>query len=132
MPVLLAGAYKPALQKGPLQVLHNCTLVSKYQVHTSVYSVYSNSGSTHPHPTLLYATTPEHEKRLWKVEEIKATVEEAVFLRAKHVVSENARTVEAAVALKAGDYQTVGGLMLDSHRSLSEVGYLVCTTFILF
>ena len=55
------------------------------------------------------------------MEEIKGTVEEAVFLRARHVVSENARTVDAARALKAGDYETVGGLMLDSHRSLSKV-----------
>lgn len=55
------------------------------------------------------------------MEEIKGAVEEAVFLRARHVVSENARTVAAARALKAGEYRTVGSLMLDSHRSLSEV-----------
>ncbi|CAM9994312.1 unnamed protein product, partial [Laminaria digitata] len=68
----------------------------------------------HSQVELLRDATPE------QVEEIKGTVEEAVFLRARHVVSENARTVDAARALKAGDYRTVGDLMLDSHRSLSE------------
>eukprot|EP00904_Undaria_pinnatifida_P000059 jgi/Undpi1/10053/HiC_scaffold_28.g12507.m1 len=69
---------------------------------------------SHPQVELLRDATPE------QVEEIKGAVEEAVFLRARHVVSENARTVAAARALKAGDYRTVGSLMLDSHRSLSE------------
>lgn len=48
-------------------------------------------------------------------------MEDAVFRRARHVVSENARTVAAAQALKDGDYHAVGGFMQDSHRSLREV-----------
>lgn len=52
---------------------------------------------------------------------MKGSVEDAVFRRARHVVSENARTTAAAEALRDGDYQTVGGFMLDSHRSLREV-----------
>ena len=50
-------------------------------------------------------------------------MEDAVFRRARHVVSENARTVAAAQALKEGDFAAVGGYMLDSHRSLREVWY---------
>jgi galactokinase len=40
--------------------------------------------------------------------------------RARHVVSENARTVAAADALAAGDAATLGRLMDDSHRSLRD------------
>lgn len=55
------------------------------------------------------------------MEEIKGEVEDAVFRRARHVVSENARTVAAAKALVDGDYRAVGGFMVDSHRSLRDV-----------
>jgi galactokinase len=40
--------------------------------------------------------------------------------RARHVVSENARTVEAAAAIRRGDWETVGRLMYASHASLRD------------
>jgi galactokinase len=40
--------------------------------------------------------------------------------RARHVVTENARTRAAADALAAGDWRTAGGLMYESHRSLRD------------
>ncbi|HYO23934.1 MAG TPA: galactokinase [Lacipirellulaceae bacterium] len=41
-----------------------------------------------------------------------------LFRRARHVVSENERTIQAAEALQAGDWATVGELMYASHDSL--------------
>jgi galactokinase len=43
-----------------------------------------------------------------------------VLRRARHVVTENARTVEAAERLSAGDLQRFGVLMNESHRSLRD------------
>jgi galactokinase len=40
--------------------------------------------------------------------------------RAQHVVTENARTLAAAVALEGGDLRTVGALMNESHASLRD------------
>jgi len=40
--------------------------------------------------------------------------------RARHVVSENARTLAAADALRTADLNALGGLMADSHRSLRD------------
>src|SRR5207302_9489320 len=40
------------------------------------------------------------------------------YRRARHVVTENARTVAAADALRRGDWETVGRLMYASHDSL--------------
>jgi galactokinase len=40
--------------------------------------------------------------------------------RARHVVSENARVLAAADALKAGDLETVGRLLSESHASLRD------------
>jgi galactokinase len=46
--------------------------------------------------------------------------------RARHVVTENARTLEAARALEAGALQTAGSLLYDSHRSLRDDYQVSC------
>lgn len=43
---------------------------------------------------------------------------EILLRRARHVVSENARTLAAAMALGQGDFSKVGALFVQSHRSL--------------
>ena len=48
------------------------------------------------------------------------TLDEVTRRRARHVVTENARTLAAADALAAGDVQRVGTLMDQSHRSLRD------------
>jgi galactokinase len=42
------------------------------------------------------------------------------YLRAKHVISENLRTVAFEQALEKGDLKQVGALMAEAHRSYSE------------
>jgi galactokinase len=48
------------------------------------------------------------------------TLDEVTRRRARHVVTENARVLDAAEALGAGDAQRVGQLMAESHRSLRD------------
>lgn len=43
-----------------------------------------------------------------------------VAKRARHVISENARTLAAADALAAGDLQRMGRLMAESHASMRD------------
>ncbi len=45
---------------------------------------------------------------------------ETIFRRAHHVVSENDRVLQVAMALYTEDIQTVGALMVDAHRSLRD------------
>lgn len=60
-------------------------------------------------------------------------LDELAYKRAKHVISENNRVLEAVEALKAGDMQKLGVLMADSHDSMRddfeitipEIDYLV-------
>lgn len=47
-------------------------------------------------------------------------LDEVVWRRAFHVVTENARTLEAAAAMRAGDPGELGRLMKASHRSLRD------------
>ena len=52
---------------------------------------------------------------------VRDSMDEVVYRRGRHVVSENERCVAAAEALKLSDYVTFGQLMTASHRSLRLV-----------
>lgn len=47
-------------------------------------------------------------------------LEEVALRRGRHVVGENARTLEAARAMRSGDARRLGELMDESHRSLRD------------
>ncbi len=49
-----------------------------------------------------------------------AGMPEQTYHRCRHVVTENARTLTAAQALRSGDMAVFGRLMVDSHRSLRD------------
>lgn len=49
-----------------------------------------------------------------------AGLDGVLLQRARHVVSENERTVKTADALEKGDWETVGKLMNDSHTSMRD------------
>ena len=51
----------------------------------------------------------------------KSRMDEAVYRRARHVISENQRCLDAAAALKSADYVTFGQLMTASHHSLRSL-----------
>ena len=51
---------------------------------------------------------------------LSAIVDGTTFRRARHVVTENERTVEASAALATGDVIRFGALMEASHRSLRD------------
>ncbi len=51
---------------------------------------------------------------------VEKQVEPPVFRRARHVITENERTLQAARAIQAGDWPAVGQLMYASHASLRD------------
>lgn len=64
-------------------------------------------------PSLRHAT-------LEAVEAAKDALDSEVYRRARHIVTENARTVAAAAALSNGELSRFGALMYQSHRSLRD------------
>jgi len=50
----------------------------------------------------------------------RAKLPEAILRRARHVITENARVLEARAALERGDLPAFGTLMYESHRSLRD------------
>jgi galactokinase len=57
---------------------------------------------------------------LSQLESQRGQLDAVEFRRARHVISEIERTVEAAAALKAGDWPRVGRLLYASHGSLRD------------
>ena len=55
-----------------------------------------------------------------RVEAARADLGDVLFRRARHVVTENARVLEAADALEGGNPRALGPLMAASHRSLRD------------
>lgn len=54
------------------------------------------------------------------LEAAKAKIDPVVYRRARHVITENKRTVEAAKNIRAGQWERVGKLMYASHASLRD------------
>jgi galactokinase len=50
----------------------------------------------------------------------KAVMSEVVYRRARHVITENSRTLDAAEALRHGDLTTLSQLMMQSHHSMRD------------
>jgi galactokinase len=62
-----------------------------------------------------------------QLEEVKDKLSELVYQRAKHVISENNRVLEAFKAMKNNDSETLGQLMNESHESL-RYDFEVCNS----
>ena len=79
------------------------------------------------------------EANLSMLQKFKNELPYSVSLRCHHVITENIRTLEAAKAMKKQEWNTLGQLMLASHRSLQdhyhvsspELDYLVHTAMTL-
>src|SRR5699024_3881513 len=50
----------------------------------------------------------------------KSELDDVVYRRARHIISENARTLNAADAMNRGDWPQMGRLMIESHISLRD------------
>ena len=54
------------------------------------------------------------------IDTLKAEIPEEDYLCAKYVVEERDRVLRVSDALSGGDYATVGLMMYETHRGLSE------------
>jgi galactokinase len=61
------------------------------------------------------------------LEEFRNELPPKVFSRCRHVISENARVLDAASALERGDLEEIRTLMQESHRSLQHDFEVTCT-----
>ena len=79
------------------------------------------------------------ESTMDQLEAVRAEVPHEVYLRCKHVITENARVREASEAMRAGDAERLGRAMVGSHvsqrddfqDSVPEIDFLVDTALTL-
>jgi len=73
---------------------------------------------------ILHQMNPEihalRDASLQDLEKAKAQMRENVYLRCRHIITENARTVAAAAALDAGNLKEMGRLMAEAHVSYRD------------
>jgi galactokinase len=69
---------------------------------------------------LALGATALRDVSVHQLEQARNRLDDVHYRRARHVVTENARTVEAAEAIRRGDWPTVGRLMVESHASLRD------------
>ncbi len=55
-----------------------------------------------------------------ELDEVRETMRDQLYRRARHVLTENVRTIEACKAMKKGNAETLGALMNASHASLRD------------
>jgi galactokinase len=60
------------------------------------------------------------EATLGELEEIKRDMNDVVYRRARHVISENQRVMDAVLALEKDDFVRLGELIFQSHESLRD------------
>ena len=63
---------------------------------------------------------------LTTLEGLRSALPEVIYRRCRHVVSENARVLDAALALEQRDLKRCGGLIYESHRSLRDDFQVSC------
>ncbi|XP_069578568.1 galactokinase isoform X1 [Brachyistius frenatus] len=61
-----------------------------------------------------------------ELDEARGRLDEATYRRARHVIAEIQRTLQAAEALKRGAYREFGKLMVESHNSLRDLYEVSC------
>jgi len=61
-----------------------------------------------------------------QLQQHRTSLADVTYKRALHVVTENARTVQSADALRRGDLARFGRLMAESHRSLRDLYEVSC------
>uniref|UniRef100_UPI0037E8EC68 galactokinase isoform X1 n=1 Tax=Semicossyphus pulcher TaxID=241346 RepID=UPI0037E8EC68 len=66
------------------------------------------------------------EATMKNLEEVKDRLNDVTYRRARHVIEEIERTVQAAEALKRGAYKEFGKLMVESHNSLRDLYEVSC------
>jgi galactokinase len=80
----------------------------------------SSSRPTSPAAERHYGVAALRDLSIAQLEAGKGGLDEVSYRRARHVVTENARTEAAAAALKNGDLRQLGKLMAGSHASMRD------------
>ncbi|AFT72895.1 galactokinase [Alteromonas macleodii] len=117
---MLLDCQSLAIEHSPLPDSHQIVIINSNVKRGLVDSEYNLRRQQCEQGASLLGVSSLREATMEMLEGAKAHMPEVVNRRAKHIVTENARTLAASQALKAGDIETVSEAMAQSHISMRD------------
>ena len=117
---MLLDCQSLAIEHSPLPDSHQIVIINSNVKRGLVDSEYNLRRQQCEQGASLLGVSSLREATMEMLEGAKAHMPEVVYRRAKHIVTENARTLAASQALKAGDIETVSEAMAQSHVSMRD------------
>lgn len=108
------------IQHSPLPDSHQIVIINSNVKRGLVDSEYNLRREQCEEGAAILGVSSLREANMTMLEEAKSRMSDVVYRRAKHIITENQRTLEASEALKVGDIQTVSTAMAQSHVSMRD------------
>ncbi|MEC8419438.1 MAG: galactokinase [Pseudomonadota bacterium] len=108
------------IQHSPLPDSHQIVIINSNVKRGLVDSEYNLRREQCEESAAILGVSSLREANMTMLEEAKSRMSDVVYRRAKHIITENQRTLEASEALKMGDIQTVSTAMAQSHVSMRD------------
>ena len=108
------------IQHSPLPDSHQIVIINSNVKRGLVDSEYNLRREQCEEGAAILGVSSLREANMTMLEEAKSRMSDVVYRRAKHIITENQRTLEASEALKMGDIQTVSTAMAQSHVSMRD------------
>lgn len=104
----------------PLPASHQIVIINSNVKRGLVDSEYNLRREQCEQGASLLGVSSLREASIDMLEKAKPHMPDVVYRRAKHIITENARTLSASTALKNGDIVTVSEAMAASHASMRD------------
>jgi galactokinase len=108
------------IQHSPLPDSHQIVIINSNVKRGLVDSEYNLRREQCEQGAAILGVSSLREANMTMLEEAKPRMSDVVYRRAKHIITENQRTLEASEALKVGDIKTVSTAMAQSHVSMRD------------
>lgn len=117
---MLLDCQSLSIEHSPLPDSHQIVIINSNVKRGLVDSEYNLRRQQCEQGASLMGVTSLREATMDLLETTKPHMPEVVYRRAKHIITENARTLTASEALKSGDIATVSEAMAQSHVSMRD------------
>lgn len=108
------------IEHSPLPSTHQIVIINSNVKRGLVDSEYNLRREQCEESASILGVSSLRGATLEQLENTKSEMSDVVYRRARHIITENARTLTAAQALKEGDIATVSQAMAESHVSMRD------------
>jgi len=117
---MLLDCQSLAIEHSPLPSSHQIVIINSNVKRGLVDSEYNLRREQCEQAASLLSVPSLREATIEMLQSAKPHMPEVVYRRARHIITENTRTLSASNALKSGDIETVSDAMAQSHVSMRD------------